>query len=528
MNDEHGAFEHYETDDLPEETPAEGPGDIYETVASPAGTPAETVEAAPLTEGPWSDAGYVPSADASTVPRNYHCAADKKEKRVKRVREKRRGLPVAAVVAMCLVCVIVGGLAVAYLPGLLFGRAKEPGSFTEEPDPSAVPAFSGGGKNDADKLTPTAAQTIRRDPAGSGGAVLTPSEIYYDLAANQVVGITSSITYNYYGRTRQSQVSGSGFIVSEDGYILTNSHVIEDAAESGGDITVLLYDGSEYPATVVGYDQDNDIGVLKIEATGLTPAAIGDSDSLRVGETVYVVGNALGYLEWSMTSGIVSGVDREISAYDSFSGRSNTLNTFQTEATINSGNSGGPVYNDRGEVVGVAVASAASSSYAESLNFAIPINTAVDIANDLIDDGVVSGKPFIGILNPDTLSATYAQYYGVVPGVYFQALEAGGPAEKAGLQVGDIIVGLGGHEIASTSDLDAAKKHFHAGDTTTIRVYRSGEFLDLTITLGDMNDATGTASGGTEQPRQEQRQQPGVYDYYDYFSEFFNELNPFG
>ena len=490
----------------------------------------EPYEAAPVTENPWSDAGYIPSEDASAVPRNYHCETEKKEKRAKRVREKRRGMPAAAVVALCLVCAIIGGAAVAYLPALLPGRAAEQKTPTEATDPVDVPAFAAGGKGDADKVTSTAAQTIRRDPSASDGRILTPSEIYYDLAANQVVGITSSITYNYYGRTRSAQVSGSGFIVSEDGYILTNCHVIEDAAESGGEITVLLYDGSEYPATVIGYDQDNDVGVLKIGAAGLMPAVIGDSNEIRVGETVYVVGNALGYLEWSMTSGLVSGVDREISAYDSVSGRSNTLNTFQTEATINSGNSGGPVYNDRGEVVGVAVASASSSSYAESLNFAIPINTAIDIANDLIDDGVVSGKPFVGILNPDTLSATYAQYYGVVPGVYFQALEAGGPAEKAGLKVGDIIVGLGEYEIASTSDLDAAKKHFHAGDTTTIRVYRSGEYVDLTITLGDMNDATGTVAGEAEQPRQEQpsRQQPGGYSYYDYFSELINELNPFG
>ena len=506
-----------------------GNNDNYETVLSPNETPAQPVEAAPVTQNPWCDAGYVPSADASAVPRNYYCAADKKEKRAKRVREKRAGMPAAAIVALCLVCAIIGGLAGAYLPGLLPGRAAAPDDSGRNTAPDEIPAFSAGGDNATpDKVTSTASQTIRRDLSASNGEVLAPDEIYYELAINQVVGITSSITYNYYGRTRSSQVSGSGFIVSEDGYILTNSHVIEDAAESGGEITVLLYDGSEYSAAVVGYDQDNDIGVLKIEATGLKPAAIGDSDALRVGETVYVVGNALGYLEWSMTSGLVSGVDREISAYDAVSGRSNTLNTFQTEATINSGNSGGPVYNARGEVVGVAVASASSQSYAESLNFAIPINTAIDIANDLIDDGVVSGKPYIGILGPDTLSATYAQYYGVVPGVYFQALEAGGPAEKAGMKVGDIIVGLGDKEVASTNDLDAAKRGFHAGDTTTIRVYRSGDYLDLTITFGDMNDATGTTGGERAAQEQPRRQQPDVYDYYDYFSELINELNPFG
>lgn len=469
----------------------------------------------------WSDAGYVSSEDAAAVPKHYTCGgASGGEKKEKKAKKSRRGAPWAAVVALCLVCAILGGAAGGW--GLMrLQTVKTDTAAPSEtadrsvPDDTAAVAAIGG------VTGPTSVVTNR---AASSSEDLSPKDIYYDLAVNQVVGITSSITYNYYGRTASAQVSGSGFIISEDGYILTNCHVIEDAAESGGEITVLLYDGSEYSATVVGYDADNDIGVLKIDAEGLMPAVIGNSDDLQVGETVYVVGNALGYLEYSLTSGLVSGKDREINAYDSTNGRSNTLTTFQTEATINSGNSGGPVYNSRGEVVGVAVASASSSSYAESLNFAIPINTAITIAEDLIEDGAVIGKPYLGILNPSTLSASSAQYYGIVPGVYFEGVEDGSAAGKAGLKVGDIIVGLDDTEIATVQDLTAALRGYRVGDSATLRIYRSGEYRELRVTF-EKEAPAATATQRQQQPSS--GQQGGYDDFYDYFNYFFGG-NPFG
>ena len=196
-----------------------------------------------------------------------------------------------------------------------------------------------------------------------------------------MVGISTTVTgYNMFGQLTSNAVTGTGFILSEDGYILTNNHVVEDAVSTGSTVTVKLHDGSEYPAAIVGTEGNtNDIAVLKIDAEGLSPVTLGDSDKMQVGENIYVVGNPLGELTYTMTAGIISALDREIAA-----DRNTTLNMFQLDAAVNSGNSGGPVFNDRGQVIGVVTAKY-NSSGVEGLGFAIPINDAVSIAEDLIN-----------------------------------------------------------------------------------------------------------------------------------------------
>lgn len=472
----------------------------------------------------WSDAGYVPSKDAAAMPKSYSYAAPAQEKKEKNPQKARRGMPWAATVALCLVCAILGGAVGGW--GLM--QLQDRG--VVEPESRAVVETDSLPAADSSASTSVAsagsAASVTTTQAVSGKE-MSATDIYYNLAVNQVVAITTEITYtNAWGYTSSGAVKGSGFIISEDGYILTNYHVIEDAVKGGYNIEVLVYDGTEYIASVVGYEADNDVALLKIDAGGLSAVTVGNSDELMVGEAVYAVGNPLGELEFSMSDGIVSATDREITTSDSSTGRRITVNMFQTTAAINSGNSGGPVYNSRGEVVGIASAKYASSGV-EGLAFAIPINDAIVIATDLITDGYVRGKANMGV-TVGTVSASAAQYYGLVEGAIVNSVTAGSAADKAGLKESDIIVRLGDETVTSVSELNAAKKNYKAGDTATIRIYRSGAYLDLTITF---DEEVPTAETDTQQENNQQQQQQnglgGYRDYFDYFSHIFGN-NPFG
>jgi len=310
------------------------------------------------------------------------------------------------------------------------------------------------------------------------GDVLTGDEIY-DLACKQVVGITTAITTtNIFGQNTSSAVSGSGFIISTDGYILTNNHVIEYAAQYGYDLTVMLHDGTTYKASIVGYEEDNDVAVIKIDAEGLSPVVIGDSSAMKVGETVYTVGNPLGELAYTMTGGMVSALDRTIVADDSTS-----IDMFQIDAAVNAGNSGGPVYNSKGEVIGIVTAKY-SDSGVEGLGFAIPINDAMDIASQLIENGYVTGKAYLGVSVMD-ITSYVTQYYNMPEGAYVNSVNAGSCAEKAGIMTGDIITAVGDVQISSVEELKSALKNCSAGDIAPITVYRSGDTLNLTVTFDE-------------------------------------------
>jgi serine protease Do len=305
------------------------------------------------------------------------------------------------------------------------------------------------------------------------------------MACAQVVGITTEVTYyNRFGMTSTSPVVGSGFIISSDGYILTNHHVIEEAVKGNYEVEVMLYNGDTYLAEIVGYESEtSDIAVLKINAEGLNAVTMGDSNAMRVGRDVYAVGNPLGELAYSMTDGMISALDREITTTDKNTGRTTTVNMFQISAAVNSGNSGGPVYNDAGEVIGVVTAKY-SSTGVEGLGFAIPINDAMAIAKDLMEIGYVRGKPYMGI-TVQTVSSTVAQYYNMVEGAYVYSVEPGSPAEAAGLRMGDIITKLNDTDIRSTADLTNTQKNYRAGETVTLTVYRSSEYMEIQLTFGE-------------------------------------------
>ena len=467
----------------------------------------------------YADAGYVPASDAGAMPKSYYCAAQT-ERRPRKAKPARRGLGAAAVIALCLVCAILGGLAAGYVPQLL---SKNAGTEQTVPERSTA-----SGSSDSTVLTVANSgsnKTVTTTTVLSGSE-LSATDIYYNLALKQVVGVKTEITYsNIFGYTSKGAVSGSGFIISEDGYILTNYHVIEDAVSGGYDVQVLLQDGTSYIATVVGYESDNDVAVLKIDATGLSAAVIGDSDEMQVGEKVYAVGNPLGELEYTMTDGMVSAKDREISSQDEKTGLTKTINMFQISAAINSGNSGGPVYNSRGEVIGIATAKY-SDTGVEGLGFAIPINDAVRIAKDLINDGYVRGKAYMGI-EVGTVTASAAQYYGLVQGAIVGSVEEGSCADAAGLKESDIIVAIDGKEITSGNELIAAKKNYSAGDSAVLKVYRESQYLELTITF---DEATPERLAGDEQEQEQtttDRQQNYGGDYSEFFRDFFGS-SPFG
>lgn len=423
----------------------------------------------------YSDASYTPSDKASPLPRNYHCG-ESGSKKPKKSRS-RRGMSAGAVIALCLVCAIIGGVGGGAFVGNYM--TQHIGDYLPAQSPS--PSLQG---NDTLVIPPSDSYFD-----GSGNAIAAdPGALalkdIYALACQQVVAVTTEITYkNFFGYTTSSAVSGSGFIISSDGYILTNFHVIEDAAKGGYEISVLTHDGSEYIASIVGYEADNDVAVLKIDGEGLSSVTLGDSDNMSVGDSVYAVGNPLGELEYTMTGGMVSALDRDISTYDSSTGTYTTINMFQIDAAVNSGNSGGPVYDRSGKVIGIVTAKY-SNTGVEGLGFAVPINDAVTIAEDLISKGYVSGKAYLGI-QADTLPASVSQYYNLPAGAYVVSVESGSCAEKAGLEAGDIITAVDGTPITGSDDLISVKKSYRAGDEAILSVSRSAGDIQLKIVFDE-------------------------------------------
>ena len=346
----------------------------------------------------------------------------------------------------------------------------------------------------------------------NNGQPMTPEQLY---AANlaSCVGITvSTTTVNIFGQTTTSAASGSGFVLTQDGYIVTNYHVIEDAVnDSSVSIEVSFANGDKYTATLVGGEQDNDVAVLKIDATGLQPVTLGDSDQLVVGESVYTIGNPLGELTYSLSNGLVSALDRLIttSSTNQTTGQTETttLNVLQTNCDINPGNSGGPLFDSYGNVVGIVTAKYTQTSSgvsAEGLGFALPINDVKEIINDLIEHGYVTGKPYLGIQVQDVSSE--AQRYGVSAGAAVLYVADGSCAQEAGLQVNDIIVAIDDTAIDSSSALTAAlSSNYKAGDTVTLTVIRNQQQVQLTVTLDEQNEQTEAANQIQEQSNQNQQ-----------------------
>ena len=317
--------------------------------------------------------------------------------------------------------------------------------------------------------------------ASSSGSSLTTEQVADLVSPSVVVITTEQVVYSqwsWYGQNQVESGAGSGVIISSDGYILTCAHVVDGAST----ITVTIGD-KDYTATLVGEDTTSDIAVIKIDADGLTPATVGNSDSLKVGQSVMAVGNPLGELGGTVTGGMISALNRSVTIQGSSS--VNTMSLIQMDASVSPGNSGGGLFNMNGELVGI-VNAKSSSSDAEGLGFAIPINDAIKVAQELLENGYVTGRPYLGITYLAVTDAQTASQLGVnAYGVYVVEVVKGGPAEKGGLQAGDRIVSVDGTEIASKDDLGTLMQKHAAGDTLSITIARDGQMQTVNVTLGE-------------------------------------------
>ena len=318
--------------------------------------------------------------------------------------------------------------------------------------------------------SPAGVPTVASDEEGA----LSLQEIYRRCIGSVVSIVTV---------TPSGKASGTGIIMSADGYVITNHHVIESAQA----VSVLTSDSREYSASIVGSDETSDLAVLKVEADGLQAAEFGDSSVLQVGDSVAAIGDPLGTaLRGTMTDGIVSAINRDLTVND------RTMSLIQTNAALNNGNSGGPLINCYGQVIGINTMKMSnfysSSTTVEGIGFAIPIDTAKPIIDELIEKGYVSGRPAIGI-DGETLPATYRIYYRLPEGIYVTRVYASSDAAAKGISEGDIITAINGIDVTTMEQLNRVKNQFTAGQTVTLTIYRSGSSYDVEIILMDRANA---------------------------------------
>ncbi len=391
-----------------------------------------------------------------------------------------RSVSVATLIICMLITALVGGAVGGYIinqPQAQMQAAQSTSTPAQEPAAAASSAIAN---------TPAAGALTQVATDG----VYTKAQIV-QMAAPSIVGIDVSGTEtDYFGRSAATQGSGSGIIVTADGYILTNNHVVSGAQT----IKVYLQDDTEYDAKLVGTDQKTDLAVIKIEATGLTPVKMGDSDALVVGEDVVAIGNPLGELRGTATSGMVSALSRTITIGNE------EMTLLQTDAAINPGNSGGGLFNARGELIGIINAKVAATA-TEGLGFAIPVNSAKQIISDLMDKGYVSGRAYLGVYTQNVAVQSdgmdgrsdngmsdffgFGQMQDVETRVQVAQIVVGGAAEKAGIQAGDLILQVNDKKITTGSELAQAIGEYKAGDVANIKLQRDGNELDVTVTFAE-------------------------------------------
>ena len=433
--------------------------------------PARTVEE------PWTTEEWSAPENTAIQPRPVKTRTKK---------AKKSGLTVGKVIALLLCCALIGGAAG------MGGAALMNGSRTPV---SAIPS----GSSETVIYQGDREDTVINISEVDTSRLMTAAEVYA-ANVNSTVGITTSITTNYFGYQSTAAAAGSGFIITSDGYIVTNYHVIENS----NSVKVTMYDGTAFDAAVVGFDKTNDLALLKVDATGLTPVILGDSDNLNVGDSVLAIGNPLGELTFSLTAGAVSAMNREVTLSNNL-----TMNLIQTDCAINSGNSGGALFNMYGEVIGITNAKYSGSGSSteasiDNIGFAIPINSVRSIIDQIIEKGFLT-KPYIGV-SISTVTEEI-QGYGLPAGASVQKVTEGAPADQAGLQVNDIITSANGQEITSSQDLVNAVSACEPGDKLELTVYRSGETITVTVTVGETVQSALNSNSQNQQQQQQQEQQ---------------------
>lgn len=390
--------------------------------------------------------------------------APKQPKRAK----KHNGLGVkVAVLALC--CALIGSLAGGAIVGAVLHK--------DEQQPAST------GQSVSSSSSHTQAAKVNSD-----GSLMTPSQIY-DANVPAIVGIANeSTSYNIFGQVSETASSGTGFIISSDGEILTNYHVVENAKS----LTVTTSDGTQYDATVVGYEADSDVALLKIDATDLPTVSLGSSNELGVGDQVAAIGNPLGELTYSLTVGYVSAKDRAVNTDGS------PINMMQIDAAINPGNSGGALFDSYGNVVGIVYAKSSSVSI-EGIGYAIPVNNIKDLVAQMINDPdsvkdqTKGSQIMLGITIRD-ITEEMSKQYSMPVGVYITEVSSMSAAERAGLQKGDIITEFAGETVTSADDLNAIKAKQTSGDTVSVKIDRNGKTMTLDLVVPQPTDVDTSSS----------------------------------
>ena len=417
----------------------------------------------------------------------------------KKPKKKHTGLKVAAFV---LAMVLVSGGSIGVYEGIRSSNADNSSSIVASNDSSA--AESSTGDSSSSKKSDSSQSWIQLASTNGSMSVadivkkVTPSVVGVQSTFsssngsnnNPMNGYGGFFGYGSQGNNGSQGMTGvgTGIIMSKDGYIVTNAHVIYDDEYGYGEASSVQIQMSDeettYDARIVAYDKEADIAVLKIDADNLTPAEFGDSSSCEVGEMVVAIGNPLGLqFQNTVTCGIISALDRKVTIND------NTMTLTQTDTAINNGNSGGPLINSSGQVIGINSAKM-SSTYSgeatvEGIGFAIPMSEAKSIVDDLINYGYVTGRPQLGISCQDVTEAV-SQAYNIPVGAYIFSVTAGGAADQAGLQPGDVITGIQDQTISTTEELNAVKNQYKAGDTITLTYVRAGETKKVDVTLAEV------------------------------------------
>ena len=314
------------------------------------------------------------------------------------------------------------------------------------------------------------------------GSGMTAAQVYAQNVKS-VVLIEATVTTEFFGQSSSGMSAGSGFILTENGYVVTNFHVVEGASA----VNVVLFDGASHAASLVGYDKTNDLAVLKVEAEGLPAATLGSSDELIVGDQVVAIGNPLGELTATLTVGYVSAKERTVNTDGT------EITMIQTDAAINSGNSGGPLFNMKGQVVGITTAkysgSSSSGASIEGIGFAIPVSDVQEAIYELIDFGYIKSG-YLGVM-VQNMDSSVASIYNLPVGAYVAGVEDGYCAQRAGIQEKDIIIAVDGETVESINDLTRILRRYEPGQNVMLSVYRAGQVLEIQVTLDERPASAG-------------------------------------
>ena len=477
---------------MPSYTPVLTPGSVTGSSASPVLAPASAsspVLAPASTSSPvLAPVSTAPSSTSSAaVPAQTAASDTKQAKKAKKEKKSRKDATAKNVtmsrkrIAAVAVAFLVLGAGLSTCGALALGLRWADQVKSEAVSAAKKTAQKNSGSSSDSAKKQTTVVEGNREYAVINTSTIDTSELHtaseiYAANVNSTVGIATSVQYNYYGYDTTAAVSGSGFILTADGYIVTNYHVIED----GSDIKVTTFDNKTYDAEVVGYDAKNDLAVLKIDAEGLTPVILGSSDNLNVGDDVIAIGNPLGELTFSLTKGCVSALNRNVTLNDNLQ-----MNLIQTDCAINSGNSGGALFNMYGEVIGITNAKYSNNgdteASIESIGFAIPIDSVRNNINSIIEKGYAE-NPYIGVYAE---TVTDSNGYNADGGIGISDIVPGSPAESAGIKPGDVIVKINSSDVTDVSDLKKYINDAGVGGELELTIHRNGQIVEITVEVGD-------------------------------------------